>query len=167
LLIALFLVYDCCNTALCGLQVVVDSDAVGMELVRLLNKSGRGRVTFMPLNRLQVPDVAYPRQWGRDVEPLHKYMKCQDKYAKAVQQVCEQLRLVELVVCWLVVVYMLVHSNHLDSLRSLHMCIRVIRYFHMYNACLPACLYAHRDHTPATTSLSLAANVPAACCFVR
>ncbi|WIA11815.1 hypothetical protein OEZ85_011905 [Tetradesmus obliquus] len=68
-------------------QVVVESDSVGMELVRQLNKTGRGRVTFMPLNRLHVPDVAYPRQWGRDVEPLHKYMKCEPKYAKAVQQV--------------------------------------------------------------------------------
>jgi structural maintenance of chromosome 3 (chondroitin sulfate proteoglycan 6) len=69
------------------MQVVVDDDHVGLKLVELLNKQGRGRVTFMPLNRLQAPDVAYPRQWGRDVEPLHKYMKCQDKYAKAVQQV--------------------------------------------------------------------------------
>lgn len=71
----------------CTVQVVVESDSVGMELVRQLNKTGRGRVTFMPLNRLHVPDVAYPRQWGRDVEPLHKYMKCEPKYAKAVQQV--------------------------------------------------------------------------------
>jgi structural maintenance of chromosome 3 (chondroitin sulfate proteoglycan 6) len=71
------------------LQVVVDTDNVGMELVRLLNsnKQKHGRVTFMPLNRLQVPDVAYPRQWGRDVEPLYKYIKCEEKYTKAVQQV--------------------------------------------------------------------------------
>jgi structural maintenance of chromosome 3 (chondroitin sulfate proteoglycan 6) len=69
------------------MQVVVDDDHVGLKLVELLNRQGRGRVTFMPLNRLQAPDVAYPRQWGRDVEPLHKYMKCADKYAKAMQQV--------------------------------------------------------------------------------
>lgn len=37
-------------------QVVVENDGVGLELVRLLNKAGRGRVTFMPLNRLQVSD---------------------------------------------------------------------------------------------------------------
>lgn len=31
----------------------MDTDAVGLELVRRLNAAGRGRVTFMPLNRLQ------------------------------------------------------------------------------------------------------------------
>lgn len=69
------------------LQVVVDSDDVGLQLVRLLQKAGRGRVTFMPLNRLQVPDVQYPKQWGRDVEPLYKHLRTEEKYAKAVRQV--------------------------------------------------------------------------------
>ncbi|KAF8071065.1 SMC3 [Scenedesmus sp. PABB004] len=72
-------------------QVVVDDDGVGLELVRLLNRAGRGRVTFMPLNRLTVPEIAYPRQWGRDVEPLHKHLRCEEKYAKAVQQVTRRL----------------------------------------------------------------------------
>ncbi|KAF6265896.1 RecF/RecN/SMC [Scenedesmus sp. NREL 46B-D3] len=59
--------------------VVVEDDSVGLKLVELLNKQGRGRAAGARR--------AYPRQWGRDVEPLHKYMRCQDKYAKAVQQV--------------------------------------------------------------------------------
>eukprot|EP00878_Enallax_costatus_P007647 GHUV01008006.1.p1 GENE.GHUV01008006.1~~GHUV01008006.1.p1 ORF type:complete len:1195 (+),score=501.93 GHUV01008006.1:213-3797(+) len=68
-------------------QVVVDNEEVGLQLVRLLNKAGKGRVTFMPLNRLQVPDIAYPRQWGRDVEPLYKHLRTDEKYSKAVRQV--------------------------------------------------------------------------------
>eukprot|EP00879_Flechtneria_rotunda_P012761 GHRR01013325.1.p1 GENE.GHRR01013325.1~~GHRR01013325.1.p1 ORF type:complete len:1111 (+),score=537.85 GHRR01013325.1:324-3656(+) len=68
-------------------QVVVDTDEVGMQLVKLLQKAGRGRVTFMPLNRLRVPDVAYPKQFGRDAEPLYKHLRTEEKYIKAVQQV--------------------------------------------------------------------------------
>lgn len=68
-------------------QVVVEDDRVGLDLVRLLNKAGRGRVTFMPLNRLHVPDIAYPTQFKQDAVPLHKLLKCPDQYKKAVQQV--------------------------------------------------------------------------------
>jgi hypothetical protein len=68
-------------------QVVVDDDRVGIELVKLLNKAGRGRMTFMPLNRLQVSDLTYPTQFKQDAVPLHKLLKCPDKYKKAVQQV--------------------------------------------------------------------------------
>ena len=68
-------------------QVVVDDDRVGLDLVRLLNKAGRGRVTFMPLNKLRVKDAGYPTQFGDKAVPLYKLIKCPDKYKKAVQQV--------------------------------------------------------------------------------
>lgn len=60
---------------------------MGLDLVRLLNKAGRGRVTFMPLNRLHVPDIPYPTQFKQDAVPLYKLLKCPDQYKKAVQQV--------------------------------------------------------------------------------
>lgn len=78
----------CCPAAVAHVQVVVDDDRVGLDLVKLLNKAGRGRVTFMPLNRLQVPDIAYPTQFKQDAVPLYKLLKCPDRYKKAVQQVC-------------------------------------------------------------------------------
>lgn len=65
----------------------MDDDCVGLDLVRLLNKAGRGRVTFMPLNRLNVPNINYPTQFKSDAVPLHKLLKCPKKYEKAVQQV--------------------------------------------------------------------------------
>lgn len=77
----------CVCVAVYVVQVVVDDDRVGVDLVRLLNKSGRGRVTFMPLNRLRVNDVAYPTQFGDKAVPLYRLLKCPDKYKKAVQQV--------------------------------------------------------------------------------
>jgi len=75
------------SSLLCCCQVVVDDDRVGLDLVRLLNKAGRGRVTFMPLNKLRVKDVAYPTQFGDSAVPLHKLLKCPDQYKKAVQEV--------------------------------------------------------------------------------
>lgn len=84
------------------LQVVVDDDRVGLDLVKLLNKAGRGRVTFMPLNRLHVPDLAYPTQFKQDAVPLHKLLKCSDKYKKAVQQVSTHLALYQFcVLLWM------------------------------------------------------------------
>lgn len=76
---------------LCGCQVVVKSDDVGLQLVRLLNKRGQGRVTFMPLNRLQSANIDYPRQFGSDAVPMYKMLKTEEQYVQAVQQVSSRL----------------------------------------------------------------------------
>jgi structural maintenance of chromosome 3 (chondroitin sulfate proteoglycan 6) len=71
----------------CLVQVVVQSDEVGLRLVRMLNQRGRGRVTFMPLNKLHLPDIAYPKQFGSDAVPLYKHLKTDQRFTRAVQQV--------------------------------------------------------------------------------
>jgi len=71
----------------CLVQVVVQSDEVGLRLVRMLNQRDRGRVTFMPLNKLHLPDIAYPKQFGSDAVPLYKHLKTDQRFTRAVQQV--------------------------------------------------------------------------------
>lgn len=44
-------------------------------------------MVFVLLAFSQVPDIAYPRQWGRDVEPLYKHLRTEERYSKAVRQV--------------------------------------------------------------------------------
>jgi len=68
-------------------QVVVDSVDVGMQLVSALGQERRGRVTFMPLDRLRVPDLQYPTEHGSDAVPLTKHLRYDPRYDLAVRQV--------------------------------------------------------------------------------
>jgi structural maintenance of chromosome 3 (chondroitin sulfate proteoglycan 6) len=68
-------------------QVVVDTVDVGMQLVSALGQERRGRVTFMPLDRLRVPDLQYPSEHGSDAVPLTKHLKYDARYEPAVRQV--------------------------------------------------------------------------------
>jgi structural maintenance of chromosome 3 (chondroitin sulfate proteoglycan 6) len=67
--------------------MVVDSHQVGMKLVGHLNQHKKGRVTFMPLDKLDVPQPTYPKQYGQDAVPLHKMLVYDPKFDKAVRQV--------------------------------------------------------------------------------
>jgi structural maintenance of chromosome 3 (chondroitin sulfate proteoglycan 6) len=68
-------------------QVVVDSVDVGMQLVSALGQERRGRVTFMPLDRLRVPDLQYPTEFGSDAVPLTRHLKYDARFDLAVRQV--------------------------------------------------------------------------------
>lgn len=42
-------------------QVVVDTDDTATKILEQMVKDKSGRITFMPLNRLRVHDVEYPK----------------------------------------------------------------------------------------------------------
>jgi len=50
-------------------HVIVDTDATAARLMKRLEDGKLGRVTFLPLNRLRVEDVQYPRNVN-DVKPM-------------------------------------------------------------------------------------------------
>jgi structural maintenance of chromosome 3 (chondroitin sulfate proteoglycan 6) len=60
-------------------HIVVESDEVALRCSELLNRGKLGRVTFMPLNTLQPSDMTYPTEYGSDVVPLAKKVKCDQK----------------------------------------------------------------------------------------
>jgi structural maintenance of chromosome 3 (chondroitin sulfate proteoglycan 6) len=64
---------------------VVDNDETASKCMEILNKERSGRVTFMPLNRLNPKPVNYPQ--AQDARPLISLIKYDPKYEKAVQQV--------------------------------------------------------------------------------
>lgn len=49
-------------------HVIVDTDATAARLMRRLESERLGRVTFLPLNQLHVPNIQYPE--SRDILPL-------------------------------------------------------------------------------------------------
>ncbi len=50
-----------------------------------MNRERCGRVTFMPLNRLNPSDTEYPS--SKDAMPMLKKLKFDEKYVKAFKQV--------------------------------------------------------------------------------
>jgi structural maintenance of chromosome 3 (chondroitin sulfate proteoglycan 6) len=64
---------------------VVDNDDTATKVMDILNKERAGRVTFMPLNRLQSKTANFPQ--AQDARLLMTLIKCDKKYEKAVQQV--------------------------------------------------------------------------------
>lgn len=64
---------------------VVDNDETASKCMEILNKERAGRVTFMPLNRLNPRPVTYPQ--AQDARPLISLIKYDPAYEKAVQQV--------------------------------------------------------------------------------
>lgn len=68
--------------------MVVDTDDVATRLVSLLNKEKAGRVTFIPLNRINPEDVRYPTSFGTDAVPLITHLKFdRAKFDKAMRHV--------------------------------------------------------------------------------
>ena len=64
---------------------VVDNDDTATKVMEILNKDRAGRITFMPLNRLQPKVANFPN--AQDARPLMSLIKCDPMYEKAVQQV--------------------------------------------------------------------------------
>ncbi|KAL2945568.1 Structural maintenance of chromosomes protein 3, partial [Bienertia sinuspersici] len=66
-------------------HVVVDSDETATKIIRQLNASKGGRVTFIPLNKVKPSNVTCPQ--NDDVVPLLKKLKFQENYTNAFSQV--------------------------------------------------------------------------------
>ncbi|CAA0841357.1 Structural maintenance of chromosomes protein 3 [Striga hermonthica] len=66
-------------------HVVVENDDISTKIIGHLNAQKGGRVTFVPLNRVQAPQVTYPR--SSDVVPLLKKLNFLEKYSSAFGQV--------------------------------------------------------------------------------
>lgn len=66
-------------------HVVVDTDETATQIIRHLNASKGGRVTFIPLNKVKPAHINCPQ--SDDVVPLLKKLKFQEMYTKAFSQV--------------------------------------------------------------------------------
>eukprot|EP01122_Echinamoeba_exundans_P002099 TRINITY_DN12063_c0_g1_i1.p1 TRINITY_DN12063_c0_g1~~TRINITY_DN12063_c0_g1_i1.p1 ORF type:complete len:1207 (+),score=282.20 TRINITY_DN12063_c0_g1_i1:89-3709(+) len=66
-------------------HVVVDSDRTATRLVNTLNDEKGGRVTFIPLNRLEVKDVSVTRT--EQVKPLVEVLRFKSTFEKAFMQI--------------------------------------------------------------------------------
>jgi len=65
--------------------VVVENDDTSTEIIKHLNQQKGGRVTFIPLNRVNAPRVTYPQ--SSDVIPLLKKLNFKHDYTPAFSQV--------------------------------------------------------------------------------
>lgn len=68
-------------------HIIVEDDKVATRLTELLNQERSGRATFMPLNRLQPPNVTYPEQYASSAQPLIKRLTFHEKFKPAYQQI--------------------------------------------------------------------------------
>ena len=68
-------------------HVVVDNDDVATRITALLTAEKAGRVTFIPLNRINPQPVQYP-DFGDDALPLVNKINCAKQHKKAVSQAC-------------------------------------------------------------------------------
>ena len=66
-------------------HVVVDNDDVATRITALLTEQRAGRVTFIPLNRINPQPVQYP-DFGDDALPLVNKINCAEQHTKAVAQ---------------------------------------------------------------------------------
>eukprot|EP00245_Coleochaete_scutata_P015772 TRINITY_DN7167_c0_g2_i1.p1 TRINITY_DN7167_c0_g2~~TRINITY_DN7167_c0_g2_i1.p1 ORF type:complete len:1070 (+),score=312.54 TRINITY_DN7167_c0_g2_i1:279-3212(+) len=66
-------------------NVVVENDDTSSRIIKYLTQQKGGRCTFIPLNRIRVPEVQYPN--SSDVVPLIKKLRYQDRYIMAFRQV--------------------------------------------------------------------------------
>lgn len=91
-LIELFTVSDKYKTAVETIagnslfHVIVDNDDTALILMKELARSKVGRVTIMPLNRIDVQSASFPDQ-EHDFIPLIKKIKHEEVVSKAIQQV--------------------------------------------------------------------------------
>jgi structural maintenance of chromosome 3 (chondroitin sulfate proteoglycan 6) len=67
-------------------HIVVDTDAIAAQVLEQFNSSGaKGRVSFIPLNRINPPEREYPET--SDVRALAKEIQCAAHFRKAVKHV--------------------------------------------------------------------------------
>ena len=67
------------------LNVVVADDNTAAELIQVLNRSGTGRLTFLPLSRLRPSRPKVPGR--REAIPMQSIIRYDEKYEKAFAQV--------------------------------------------------------------------------------
>ncbi len=65
-------------------SVVVDTDATASTVIQELNRRKGGRVTFVPLNRIEPARPDYPQ--GVEAMPMIQQLKFDKKYEKAFLQ---------------------------------------------------------------------------------
>ena len=69
-------------------HVVVDTDATAATLIEELNRNKSGRITFIPLNRIEPLNIQYPDSQENQCIPLISKIKCNDEnVGKAMQQI--------------------------------------------------------------------------------
>lgn len=68
-------------------HVVVDTDNTASMIMDELNRNKSGRVTFIPLNRIDVQEVEYPDSTSNQCIPLMKKLKFDTSLEKAMKQV--------------------------------------------------------------------------------
>ncbi|BGP54977.1 Structural maintenance of chromosomes protein 3 [Rhodotorula sphaerocarpa] len=66
-------------------QVVVDTDDTATKILEQMVKDKSGRITFMPLNRLRVHDVEYPKT--NEAIPMINKLKFSEQFRPAFKQV--------------------------------------------------------------------------------
>nr|CAD59411.1 SMC3 protein [Oryza sativa] len=66
-------------------HVVVENDDISTRIIQVLTREKGGRVTFIPLNRVKVPDVSCPQ--SPDFVPLLKKLKYRADHRRAFEQV--------------------------------------------------------------------------------
>ncbi|KAI8370556.1 putative chromosome segregation protein SudA [Radiomyces spectabilis] len=66
-------------------HVVVDTDATATQLLEALNQERSGRVTFIPLNRINHQTVDYPQT--TDIIPLIRKLQFDSQFQKAFEQI--------------------------------------------------------------------------------
>lgn len=67
-------------------HIVVDNDATSARLVRIMKERRAGRVTFIPLNRLD-DNQRRPPSTTADAIPLISKISCQDMFLPAIRQI--------------------------------------------------------------------------------
>ncbi len=67
-------------------QVVVDTDRTASRIIAHLRKTKRGRLTFMPLNRIRSSRQEYPAQSSEAI-PMIEQLKFEEKFRDAMTQV--------------------------------------------------------------------------------
>lgn len=69
-------------------HVVVDNDDTALIIMKELQRLKKGRVTFMPLNRIYTPPISFPSQEEQDFIPLIKKIRHdEDLVGKAIEHV--------------------------------------------------------------------------------
>jgi len=68
-------------------HVVVDNDDISTRIIQILTREKGGRVTFIPLNRVKVPDLSCPQ--SPDFVPLLKKLKYRADHRRAFEQVLQ------------------------------------------------------------------------------
>lgn len=67
-------------------HIIVDNDATSARLVKIMKERRAGRVTFIPLNRLE-EDRRPPPSTTADAIPLISKISCQERFLPAVKQI--------------------------------------------------------------------------------